>query len=746
MSGSLRLSALVRAGVAIGVLAAIACEAPPAAAPPPRAPAPVASSAPTAPSDAGALAARREGQWPRVPTTTRYHDREIRDDYAWLEDAKSPEVARFIAEENARARRHLDGLSVRAEVGKRVRALLSSPSPDYLVLAPAGARVFALKASPPKQQPLVVVLERASLDPAKERVVVDPNTLDPSGRTTIDWIVPSPDGKLVAVSLSKDGTESGDVHVFDVAKASAVPGEVIPRVQGGTAGGSLAWTRDGRAFYYTRYPRPGERADADLPFYQQVYRHALGKRPDADTYVFGKELPKIAEIELETSDDGRHVLVRVANGDGGEVEHHVIMVGPKAERVRRLSRFSDGLTHATFGADGRVYAISHAGAPRGKVVAFAPPFDAPAREIVREGAGVVRDVVATKDALYVVELVGGPSRVRRVPLRERVTATAELPILPVSSVRRVVRVGKDLLLRNESYTEPPAWYMYHADKHGLEKTKLARVSPADLRGVEVLREACTSRDGTRVPITILRKPGVGPGAPALLTGYGGYAVSREPRHRPLHKLWLDAGGVLADANLRGGGELGEAWHRAGNLTAKQNVFDDFYACAQHLVRSGYTRHERLAITGRSNGGLLMGAALVQHPEAYRAVVAQVGIYDMLKVELHSNGAFNVTEYGSVKDRAQFEALLGYSPYHNVKDGVAYPPVLFTAGAHDPRVDAYHSRKMTARLREASASRHPILCVTTDSGHGMGTPLDAEIEQETDVYAFLFSELGVSLAP
>jgi len=260
-----------------------------------------------------------------------------------------------------------------------------------------------------------------------------------------------------------------------------------------------------------------------------------------------------------------------------------------------------------------------------------------------------------------------------------------------------------------------------------------------------VRASCTSKDGTAVPISILHRKGIALDGshPALLTGYGGYGVSRKPGLRPFARLWLDQGGVYADANLRGGGELGETWHEAGKLAKKQNVFDDFYACSQLLVEQGYTKPEHLAIIGGSNGGLLMGAELVQHPEQYRAVVSAVGIYDMLRVELTPNGQFNVTEFGTVKEEALFRALRAYSPLHNVKDGVAYPAVLFTTGANDPRVDPYNSRKMTARLQAATAADRPILLrASADVGHGIGTPLAAAIDENTDIYAFLLDQLGV----
>jgi prolyl oligopeptidase len=248
-------------------------------------------------------------------------------------------------------------------------------------------------------------------------------------------------------------------------------------------------------------------------------------------------------------------------------------------------------------------------------------------------------------------------------------------------------------------------------------------------------------------MTVLRKKGTkldGSG-PALLTGYGGYAVSESPRFRASDRVWLDLGGVLAVANIRGGGEWGEEWHRAGNLTHKQNVFDDFYACAQTLVTEGYTRPEKLAIIGGSNGGLLMGAEVTQHPEAFRAVVARVGIYDMLRSELAPNGAFNVTEYGTVKDPDQFRALFAYSPYHHVVDGTKYPAVLLLTGSHDPRVDPYQSRKMIARLQAANASGMPLLLRTSNkTGHGLDAPLDERIDEAADMNSFLAEQLGLTL--
>jgi prolyl oligopeptidase len=276
------------------------------------------------------------------------------------------------------------------------------------------------------------------------------------------------------------------------------------------------------------------------------------------------------------------------------------------------------------------------------------------------------------------------------------------------------------------------------------RTALAAKSPADFSKDEVVREMAVSLDGTQIPLNIIRrkKTKLDGRNPVLLYGYGGYGISMTPAFSAGRSLWLDRGGIYVVANLRGGGEYGEEWHQAGNLVHKQNVFDDFAACAQYLIDKKYTQPGKLAVEGGSNGGLLMGAVYTQHPDKFRVCVSYVGIYDMLRVELSPNGLFNVTEFGSVKDPEQFKALYAYSPYHHVVDGTAYPPVLFLTGANDPRVEPWHSRKMTARLQAADPAGTILLRTSANSGHGIGTSLNERIEEDVDVYSFLFDELGV----
>jgi prolyl oligopeptidase len=342
------------------------------------------------------------------------------------------------------------------------------------------------------------------------------------------------------------------------------------------------------------------------------------------------------------------------------------------------------------------------------------------------------------------DVVGGPAQLRIFDLKGKPLGTVPLP--EICSVGGILHSeGDRLFFQRESYTEPAGWYEFDPARGAVAPTALLMRSPADFSDIEVRRELATSKDGTRVPINILMVRGtpIDGTAPLILYGYGGYGISLSPGFKPERRLWFDQGGIYAIANLRGGGEFGEAWHRAGNLTRKQNVFDDFAACAEHLIEKKYTSPERLAAEGGSNGGLLMGVAFVQRPELYRAVVSHVGIYDMLRVELSPNGEYNTTEFGTVKDREQLKALHAYSPYHHVVDGARYPSVLFMTGENDPRVDPMQSRKMTARLLAATGSGRPILLRTSAAtGHGGSTPLSARNEEAADAYAFLVKELGV----
>ena len=674
--------------------------------------------------------------------TDTFHGTQVAEEYRWLEDGKDPAVRQWSLKQLEVTRAYLDALPQRPILKERLAGLLNTSPIRYFDFRHTRNGFFALKRQPPKNQPMLVVMNFAG-DMGSERVLLDPNTVEGKASTAIDFYEASQDGRYVAVSLSLNGSEDGSAHVIEVASGKRLK-DVVPRVAYPTGGGDFAWDAKSTGFYYTRYPQGKERAKEDVNFYQQVWFHKLGAAPSADKYVIGREFPRIAETQFATTLDGRHLLASVANGDGGE---YAFYLRNPAGKWTKVADFADNVRSMALGYDGRLYALVKGATPRGRVLAM--PLENPklaqAKEVVAQVEDVIQSIAPTATRLYVTYLAGGPSEIRMFDLKTG--AVTKLPSDPVSSNFVGARLDKDdILTGTSSYLQPLAWYRFSPGGE-LRRTALAAPSKVSFADCEVVREMAPSRDGTKVPVNIIMKKGtkLDGSNPVLLTAYGGYGISLQPSFSESRRVWLDGGGILAVANLRGGGEFGEAWHLAGNLTKKQNVFDDMIGVAEHLVARGYTKPERLAAIGGSNGGLLMGAILVQRRELFRAIVSSVGIYDMLRVELTPNGAFNVTEFGTVKDPAQFKALYAYSPYHHVKDGTAYPALLLTSGENDGRVDPYNSRKMAARLQAANPSGRPVLLrISMDTGHGMGTPLKTRVEEEADTYSFLMGQLGMVL--
>lgn len=679
-----------------------------------------------------------------------FHGVAVEDPDRWLEDWESEEVRNWSEARNAEARKYLDNLPHREDIRTQLESLLGSTTESYSSLVARGEQLFALKNHPPKQQSFIVVMP-GPLNPGEERIVVDPEIIDPDGGTTIDWYVPSPDGDRLAVSLSSGGSEQGDLHIFDAKTGSRI-GEIVTRVQGGTAGGDMAWLPDGSGFYYTRYPHDGERPAQDMAFFQQVYFHKIGQPESEDRFELGSEFPRIAEIRLQMDDKSGRLLATVQDGDSGRFALHMRSVDGTWVQI---SRFDDEATLGQFGPDGDLFVLTRDGAPRGKIIQLsAGETDlSSATEVVAEAGGAIStksfyyfytpDFVVTRNAIYVVYQEGGPSVIRAFDRSGK--AGRKIPQLDVASVSGLTPLdGDSILFANRSYTQPTGWFRLDGETGLVEMMPISSSIPVNFDDVRVMREFAASSDGTKIPVNIMIPKGAatdGTG-PALLTAYGGYGLSREPRLSLSRRVLLDRGFIVAEANIRGGGEYGNQWHRDGTLTRKQNGFDDFAATLRHLTDNGYAAQDRVAIIGGSNGGLLMGATMTQHPELARAVVSYVGVYDMLRSELTPNGVFNIPEYGTVKDAEQFQVLFSYSPYHNVAGGTAYPATLFLTGANDPRVDPMHSRKMIARLQRSTTSDQPVLLRTSGStGHGIGTPLDEQIDELVDVYSFLLAHVG-----
>jgi prolyl oligopeptidase len=680
---------------------------------------------------------------PRQPVVQTYHNVVVQDDYQWLESATNPAVRDWTAKQNAISQAYFERLPWCQLIAEQLRQSAEESSAFYSSMVRCGGWMFALRFKPPLQQPVLVRFPSADrLFP--RQTILDLNVVNTNGTASLDWFVPSWDGKLVAASVSEGGSEDGQVHFYQCETGRQLP-DIIARAQFATGGGSAAWAVDGSGIFYTRYPHPGERSETDLRFYQQIYFHKLGASQEQDSYEIGREFPRIAEIDLTMREDGRWLLARVANGDGGEFAFW--LRDSQNGRWSPIASFKDQMKQAAFGRDNAVYLLSTKNTPNGHILRL-PVGSASlsaAEVVVPTSKAIIEKYAPCRNGLYVADLLGGPSQVRF--FRAGSTRFERVPIPPISSASGLrCWEGDTLFFYSQSYTDPGGLLAYEPGAKQTRFTALREISAVNGEDLEATREFATSADGTKVPVNIVRRKGtkLDGSNPVLLHGYGGYGISQKPGFvAGWLRFWFDAGGVYAVANLRGGGEFGEEWHRAGKLLNKQNVFDDFIACAEHLIKRKYTRPAKLAVMGASNGGLLMGAFLTQRPDLARAVVSEVGLYDMLRIELDANGEFNTTEFGSVKDPAQFKALYTYSPYHAVKNHTAYPAVLLWAGENDTRVNPAQSRKMTARLQAATSSPYPILLRTSSTGGHGATGFSAAIMETAEDFAFLIDQLGIA---
>lgn len=675
------------------------------------------------------------------PITTNIHEIDVVDQYRWLEKSDHDDVMKWSREQNSLTRSIIDDIPSREQIKGRLDELLGGQNIYYYSLKNVNEKLFAMKKQPPLEQSLLVVMDSPD-DPSTEKIVVDVNTLDTTGKTSIDFFVPSYDASLLAVSMSEFGSEKGTVYIFDVSTGEKLS-DFIPNVNGPTAGGDVAWEKDNSGFLYTRYPHAGERDEEDLSFYQQVYYHKIGTPSEKDKYEIGEEFPRIAEIEFESSADGNLFIAAVANGDGGEYAHYL---KDKKGNWSQITKFDDYVRYAKFSDDNSIFMLSRKDAPNGKILKLKPGSKklSQAELFVKESNKSIKEYIPTNNYLYVTEIDGGPISLKVYDSNKKMFFNT--PDDQIVSLRSLTTCEDNMLINISSYTDPSAWYRFNPKTKELNRTALYRTSPADFSDIEVTRKFAISKDGTEIPMNILHPKGIELDGqnPTMLYGYGGYGISLSPYFDSKMRIWFDQGGIYVVANIRGGGEYGEEWHLNGNLTKKQNVFDDFAACAQYLIDNKYTKPDKFVIKGGSNGGLLMGAVTTQHPKLFAAVVASVGVFDMIRVEHDPNGEFNITEFGTIKNKEQFEALIAYSPLHNVTEGVKYPAMILLTGEHDGRVNPYHSRKMTAALQNATSSSRPILYRSSStSGHGGGTALSEQIEKESDIFAFVFDQLKMS---
>jgi prolyl oligopeptidase len=661
------------------------------------------------------------------------HGIEVSDPYRWLEDGEADEVRQWSESQSRHTRAALDAIPFAAAIRARLRALFSIG----LVSAPIirGQRYFHQRRTGDQEQPVLYV--RHGRDGA-DRVLLDPVARAEDRTSALDWYYPSDDGCLVAYGVSEGGSEQSVLHVRDVESGLDLA-DVIP----GTRACSLEWRPDGSGFFYTRYPEAGSVPTGEENYYRRVYEHVLGRDGREDPLVFGADRPPEDWPNVHLSPDGRWLAVSVSRG----WTRTDVYLRDLASKGPAFVTVIEGVD-AIFGVElrnERLYLQTNLDAPRSRLVAadLERPGPESWRDVLPEGPDVLEGTALIGEWIVAVWLRDASSRVTLHTLAgERIDEVA-LPVIGSVAGLTGEWNGREAFLGFTSYAVPPTVYRLALPEPALE---LWARAPGEvdtgLFRVRLVRYA--SGDGTLVSMFLVDardRPTDGRGA-ALLTGYGGFNVSHTPAFGRGVILFLEKGGLYAVAHLRGGGEYGEAWHRQGMLDRKQNVFDDFLAAADFLVREGHAASDRLAIMGGSNGGLLVGAALTQRPGRFRAVVCQVPLLDMVRYHLFRIARLWIPEYGSADEAEAFRWLYAYSPYHHVRDGTPYPAVLLTTGESDSRVDPLHARKMAARLQAATSSAHPILLrIEARAGHGQGKPLSKALEEWADVWTFVFAELG-----
>jgi prolyl oligopeptidase len=676
--------------------------------------------------------APRPPQAPKKADLYVLHGTPVEDPYLWLEKGDDPAVKAWTAGQEQATRAFLDPLPQRDWLKMRFAKLWRYDDTRPPVPVLKGDRVFFWTKKASDEHWVYWTREREG---AEAVMLIDPNAWGP--HDTLDLTEESPDGSLVAFGRAQKGDENPIIRVMETATK-----RILPDTLRGWRQGGVSWLHDNSGFYYACQPLKGEVPEGEENYWYSVWFHKLGTPASADVKVFADDKVKEYWHAAGVAEDGEHVLFY--KGMYYKNDLYLSRAGsaepPKPIVTGMEAQYSADL------ADGRLFIWTDRDAPLGTV--WTAPADDPARAnwrpLIPETGDKLEGFQLIGGRLYAHYLRNASTLIRVFDLDGKFLRDLPLPGIGSASINGYFS-KPEVRLGFSSFTTPSHTYRYDFDRDALT---LIHRTPIDLdtSGNTVEQVWYDSRDGTRVSMFLVRRKDLvrDGGVPVLLTGYGGFDVSLTPSFSTAYAVWLEAGGMVAIPNLRGGGEYGKAWHEAGMLGRKQNVFDDFIAAAEWLIANGYTIPKRLAISGGSNGGLLVGAALVQRPDLFRAVACGVPLLDMLRY--HKYGYANVwaEEYGSADDPKAFEWLRAYSPYHNVKDGVKYPATLIVGSEDDARVDPLHARKMAARLQEADAGGGPILLsVRSASGHGGGTTITTQIEQESDEWAFLMDALGMS---
>lgn len=693
---------------------------------------------------------------PPPPATVRevketMHGMEVVDPYRWMEEAGSAETQAFFRAQGGHASAVLTSLGGREALLARIREL-SEAGVSVTRLAMAGNRVFYMRLSPGLSVPVLCVREGFQ---GAERVLLDPGTLAKEGQAAaLDWYHPSPDGRYIVYGISHGGSEDSTLKVMEVATGRDL-GIAIDRTRFNS---SLGWHPDSKSFYYARIPAGGPKDAARRYAGVRMYRHTIGRPADKNEVVFAagldgaRDVPEIVYPSIVVPEEGAHAYAIARHGVKRELsvyESPLAALASGRPKWTKIVEPDDGVT-AMLAWRNDLYLLTHRDAPRYRILRATPGrLDVQrARTIVPEGDAVILAFTLAADGIYLRTTVGGLERLERLNLAPGSSSKPEFlkTAFDVAISQLIAHPRRPgAVMRTQGFIEAPAVVTVAPKTGDITNTGLQPPPKADFSAIDEVRLYCPSHDGTRVPVTLLYKTQTMLTAdnPTLLIGYGAYGISQTPFFDPTRLAWLERGGIIAIAHIRGGGEYGEAWHRAGQKETKENTIYDFIACAEFLIRYGFTSPRRLAIQGTSAGGIPSGGAMVRRPDLFAAVVPRVAVLDMLRFEFSANGPANIPEFGTTTTSAGFEALRRMSAYHAVKDGERYPAVLLTTGMNDPRVDSWQAGKMAARLQAASSSGNPVLMrVDWQGGHGMGASRAQREEELADIYSFLLWRFGV----
>ncbi|HVU08151.1 MAG TPA: prolyl oligopeptidase family serine peptidase [Verrucomicrobiae bacterium] len=674
----------------------------------------------------------------------------VNDPYRYMENLADTNVAAWIKAQNDFTRSQLDGIPARKELLARIQELDNAVAERVGDVRRLPNGLYFYEKRLPHDNTFKLYA-RDGLD-GKETLLLDPEKFaKAAGKPfAINYYEPSPNGKFVACGLSAAGSEDAAIHVLETATGKEVDSP-IDRAQFG----GVNWRPDGKSFFYNRLQKlePGM---AETERYQKsrVYLHTIGSDADKDAAVFGYEVSPLVKMDaaddsfVSTAPNSKYAFGIIEHGTRREMTLYaapLASVGKTNTPWQKICDVEDGATD--FAVNGKeIYLLTHKNSPRFEIIetSLAKPDLATAKTIVAAGDAVITGVAVAKDALYVQLRDGGIGRLLRVSFDGK-TEQVALPFDGSLSLMATDSRVSGTLLDMATWTKAGQIYAYDPQTKKITNTELQPLgkfdAPDDLESVEV---KARSHDGVMIPLSIIYKRGIklDGSNPALLAGYGAYGISRDPGFSPALLAWYEKGGVYAVAHVRGGGEYGEDWYKAGYKQTKPNTWKDFIACGEYLVQNQYTSPAKLAGTGGSAGGILIGRAITERPDLFGAAIIQVGCLDMLRIETTPNGVPNIPEFGSVKTENGFKALYEMSAYHHIVDETDYPAVLLTTGINDPRVEPWQSAKMAARLQAATASGKPVLLrVDYEAGHGIGNTKKQSEEQFADMLTFLLWQFG-----